>query len=155
MAGAAGKIAKESLDFIKGMNKTLRPNSVNKALSQLSGEEMKAAQKVLSSNSAKNGMKTAEAMLKGTPVTGIANTIHHMDGGKGFKESMKLAHSKHVFDVNGKQVFEKNGMAKTRISKSKVAGTVATVGVTGRVVTGGGLYRDRYGNINVPGVPFI
>lgn len=154
MAGAAGKIAKESLDFIKGMNKTLRPNSVNKALSQLSGEEMKAAQKVLSSNSAKNGMKTAEAMLKGTPVTGIANTIHHMDGGKGFKEAMKMAHSKNVLDINGKQVFE-GGVAKTRISKSKVAGTVATVGVAGRVATGGGLYRDRYGNINVPGVPFI
>lgn len=154
MAGTAGKVAQESLNFIKGMNKSLRPNSVNKALSHLSGDEMKAAQKVLNSSSAKTGMKTAEAMLKGTPVNGIANTIHHMDGGKGFKEAMRLAHSKNVFDANGKQVFE-NGIAKTRISKSKVAGTAFTVGVAGRAVTGGGLYRDRYGNINVPGVPFI
>lgn len=42
-----------------------------------------------------------------------------------------------------------------RLSKTKVAGTAAAVGVAGRVASGGGLYRDRYGNVNVPGVPFL
>ena len=37
----------------------------------------------------------------------------------------------------------------------KIAGTAVGVGVAGRIATGGGLYRDRYGNVNVPGVPFI
>lgn len=37
----------------------------------------------------------------------------------------------------------------------KIAGTAIGVGVAGRIATGGGLYRDRYGNVNVPGIPFI
>ena len=37
----------------------------------------------------------------------------------------------------------------------KIAGTAVGVGVAGRIATGGGLYRDKYGNVNVPGVPFI
>ena len=58
---------------------------------------------------------------------------------------MKAAHS-------GVDKSAPNG---TRISKRKVAGTMATAGIAGRVATGGGLYRDRYGNINIPGLPFI
>ena len=27
--------------------------------------------------------------------------------------------------------------------------------MAGRVVTGGGIYRDKNGNVNLPGVPFI
>lgn len=41
------------------------------------------------------------------------------------------------------------------ISGMAVAGTAVSAGIVGRVATGGGLYRDRYGNVNVPGVPFI
>lgn len=37
----------------------------------------------------------------------------------------------------------------------KIAGTTVGIGVAGRIATGGGLYRDRYGNVNLPGVPFI
>ena len=37
----------------------------------------------------------------------------------------------------------------------RVAGAVVTAGVEGRIATGGGLYRDRNGSFNVPGVPLI
>lgn len=37
----------------------------------------------------------------------------------------------------------------------KIAGTTFSVGVAGRIATGGGLYKDKYGNTNLPGVPFI
>ena len=37
----------------------------------------------------------------------------------------------------------------------RVAGAVVTAGVAGRLVTGGGLYRDKNGSFNVPGIPLI
>ena len=37
----------------------------------------------------------------------------------------------------------------------RMAGAVVTAGVVGRVATGGGLYRDRNGSFNVPGIPLI
>ena len=44
---------------------------------------------------------------------------------------------------------------KTGYDMGKIAGTAFTVGVAGRIASGGGLYKDRYGNTNLPGVPFI
>lgn len=41
------------------------------------------------------------------------------------------------------------------LNTGRVAGAVVTAGVVGRVATGGGLYKDRYGNTNLIGVPFI
>ena len=37
----------------------------------------------------------------------------------------------------------------------RIAGTYAAAAVGSRVISGGGLYKDRYGNSNIPGVPFI
>ena len=37
----------------------------------------------------------------------------------------------------------------------RVAGTYAAAAVGSRIISGGGLYKDRYGNSNIPGVPFI
>lgn len=58
--------------------------------------------------------------------------------------AIKKGHSK--FDKDGKRL----GYDMKAVAGTAVAGSMA-----GRVVTGGGLYRDRYGNVNVPGVPFI
>lgn len=41
------------------------------------------------------------------------------------------------------------------LDMKKIAGTTVGIGVAGRIATGGGLYRDRYGNVNLPGVPFV
>lgn len=41
------------------------------------------------------------------------------------------------------------------LDMKKVAGTAVLGAGAGRIVTGGGLYRDRYGRVNVPIVPFI
>lgn len=69
---------------------------------------------------------------------GIRDTINATKKGESFGTAIKAAHS--------------NGDS---LSKAKIAGTAATVGVAGRIASGGGLYRDRYGNVNLPGVPFI
>lgn len=44
---------------------------------------------------------------------------------------------------------------KQAINYGKIAGSYIGVGVAARVVTGGGLYKDRNGNTNIAGVPFI
>lgn len=44
---------------------------------------------------------------------------------------------------------------KQALNYGKIAGSYIGVGVAARVVTGGGLYKDRNGNTNIAGVPFI
>lgn len=51
--------------------------------------------------------------------------------------------------------FTKKVDGKSQIAYGKVAGAAFGVGVAGRVAGGGGLYRDRYGRVNAPGIPFI
>lgn len=95
-----------------------------------------------------NSSKAYKAGRKGTQFVtgGISGTAKAMKKGDGIGEALMKGHST-VKTVNGELTRE--------LSAKKVAGTATAVGLGGRVLTGGGLYRDRYGNVNVPGVPFI
>lgn len=138
MANGA-KIAKNMLNFAAGMNASLRPVANQVGMEALGKNGQKAAKQILESSAGRMGTKVGNAVMNNTMTTGITRTIHNMDGGMQFKQALRQAHT----GANG------------QISKRKVAGTMATVGIAGRVATGGGLYRDRYGNVNIPGVPFI
>lgn len=134
-------IATSMLRFADGVTKNLMPETSKKM--------MKGAAKELSSSMAfKNGDVFGKGLLNNKMTTGTANTIRNMNKGVKFNQAIKGAHSVGGSFVNG--VYQGG-----RLSKGKIAGTVATVGIAGRVATGGGLYRDRYGNFNIPGVPFI
>ena len=50
---------------------------------------------------------------------------------------------------------KKGHMNGDLIDKGAVAGTFVTASTAARFATGGGLYRDQYGNANIVGVPFI
>lgn len=54
-----------------------------------------------------------------------------------------------------KMVKNEKGEMEEQLRVGRVAGAMFGVGVAGRVVTGGGLYRDKNGNTNLPGIPFI
>ena len=73
------------------------------------------------------------------------------DDEKGIFKAIQQGHQK--TDAKGNII--KNADGKGELDMKKIAGTAVTVGVAGRIVTGGGLYRDRYGNVNLPGIPFI
>lgn len=73
---------------------------------------------------------------------GFRSTAKSLKNGQGFSNALKAGFTK---QVNG----------QTQIRAGRVAGAVAAASVAGRVASGGGLYRDRYGRVNVPGVPFI
>lgn len=134
------KIATTMMNFAAGVNKGLRPIAAKTSMEALDATSKAAAKQVLEGNVAKTGQRVAQKALKSNMTGGIANTIHKMDGGANFKKALRSAHM---------------NTAGTGLDYKKVAGTAATVGIAGRVATGGGLYRDRYGNINVPGLPFI
>lgn len=70
---------------------------------------------------------------------GINNTITNMNKkNMKFGEALKTAHS-----TNGK------------LDAKKIAGTYVGVSAAGRIATGGGVLKDKNGNTNVIGIPFI
>lgn len=75
---------------------------------------------------------------------GIRETVKgYKNNGGDLWGAFKKAHTK--LDANGKEV----------IDLKRAAGTYMTASIAGRVVTGGGLYKDRNGNTNLPGIPFL
>lgn len=96
---------------------------------------------------------------------------------KGVKDAGKVLHSNEAinkigqnfgggFEVVGKML----GKDQMKIDKAlsstfknsdgslkygKIAGSYIGMSAAARVATGGGLYRDRNGNTNIAGVPFI
>ena len=70
---------------------------------------------------------------------GITDTYKGTKAGDGFWNSLESAH--------------KNADGSLRWDR--IAGTYAAAAVGSRVLSGGGLYKDKYGNTNLPGVPFI
>lgn len=111
--------------------------------------------KVMGKDTVKNLNKNSKAFKAGKQTAnflggGIKNTVKNMSeaGGKqSFKTAVKNAHSTMVKDANGNMV--------SQLSGKKIAGTAIGVSMAGRVITGGGLYKDKNGNTNIPGLPFI
>jgi hypothetical protein len=64
-------------------------------------------------------------------------------GGVGYKDAMRQGFNAGFRNTDG------------TLNTARVAGAIAIAGVAARVATGGGLYKDRYGNNNLIGVPFI
>lgn len=63
-----------------------------------------------------------------------------------------------TFATNGDDLY-KNGKriadAKANWNYGKIAGSYIGVSAAARVASGGGLYKDKNGNTNIAGVPFI
>lgn len=77
----------------------------------------------------------------GENASGIRGTLQYMSeagGGKKFMEAAKAAH-----------------MTGYGLNYKAIAGTYVGAATVGRLATGGGLYKDRNGNNNLIGVPFI
>ena len=70
---------------------------------------------------------------------GIGDTYNSVRDGGNFWDALQSAHT------------NEDGSLRW----GRIAGTYAAAAVGSRVISGGGLYKDRYGNSNIPGVPFI
>lgn len=141
-------IAQNMVKFAQGVFMGINPSSTAKGLKQAidGGLVSKSVVKEFNkSASYKAGRSVGNFVAGGT--RGTIKALKQADPATGQKANglgtaIKMGHSTMV-----------NG--KPQLSAKKIAGTAIGASVAGRVVTGGGLYRDRYGNVNVPGVPFI
>ena len=130
MAGFGRLLAEGAKDFAAGVYKGLDGKATSKM-----------TKKMVNRNSSQM-MHMGNAFINSAPMTGIAGTARDfMTSEKGQRNILKS--------------LQKGHMKGESINAGAVMGTMATVGVAGRAVTGGGLYRDRYGNVNIPGLPFI
>lgn len=115
----------------------------------------KAGTKVAKKARAEWGTSAADMMLgtvhaKGNKAFMIGDAI-----GGGVRDTMRsLKHNKDIGTAL-KAGFTHKVDGETKVRMGRVAGAAFGASVAGRVATGGGLYRDRYGRVNVPGVPFI
>ena len=80
--------------------------------------------------------------------------IGDMIGG-GVRSAMRSRKGGHDIKTALSSGFTRKVGGESQIRMGRVAGAAFGAGIVGRVATGGGTYRDRYGRINVPGVPFI
>lgn len=138
---AAGDFAKGIMRATAGIVSELDPKKT-----------LKLAPELTKGKAYKAGAKTAN-FLGG----GIRDTVTNMSksGGKmKFDKAIKAAHSSKITDPKLAKALGKN-VGDFRVDAKKVAGTAIGVSMAGRVVTGGGLYKDKNGNTNIPGIPFI
>lgn len=145
---AAGDIGMSVLKATAGIMSEIDPKSTLKFMTKEAFAEARKNSKAF-----KAGAK-ATKFLAG----GIRDTIKGIKKDEGFTKALVNAHSKTI-KVATKEMAEKTGKQigeeATRLSGAKIAGSVMGLSMAGRIVTGGGLYRDKNGNANIPGVPFI
>lgn len=153
MAGLGRALAEGMRDFSRGVYKGLDNGSTtrltNRTIAKSGRTAAEVSKEITKSVDSQFG-KIGTAAINAKPLGGIADSArHYMTTPKSGRNALEAIKQGHMINktIDGKQV--------SQLSMGKVAGTAATVGVAGRVATGGGLYRDRYGNINVPGLPFI
>lgn len=120
-------IAKSAYKFAKGQ--IMDTNTINRA----------KAQTILGSNQAINtsedSFRIANGMLSGLYATGYNMT----KGGLNPLQAAKLAHMK------------EDG----RWNYGAIAGSYIAAATAYRIASGGGVYRDKDGNVNMIGIPFI
>jgi hypothetical protein len=98
-------------------------------------EAMEAAGTKLKSNDAING--AFDFLTKG-----FKDTYSNMSKGDGVTDAVKKAYSK-------------NGDGTGGLALGAIAGSYMTASAGYRLVSGGGVYRDKNGNTNLTGVPFV
>ena len=148
-----GDVMKQAL---KGDNKTAVMKTLDAAKKGL------ASKKNLSGKALKDAMHKADFTGVGDVLLAKNHAKHSLGYklgdalGGGIRDSVRsFSHNKSLSTAL-KAGFTKTAKdGTTSIRAGRVAGAVMTAGVAGRVASGGGLYRDRYGRVNVPGVPFI
>lgn len=179
---AIGGLAKTMLGFAdevwEGMSKGVG-SATSKASTVKLKSNMSSLQKAALNNINKNVGKTAQSTAKNIVNTKTVdaaidsakkinvdksiNTARNTFGTRlgdnlvgGYRDTVKGMKGKDLSIANVKTAANTAFRNKDgSMNVGRVAGAVVTAGVAGRVATGGGLYRDRNGSVNIPGVPLI
>jgi hypothetical protein len=130
-----GEAASKLTNTVKKMGlpdnaKGMRVNNINRSNAK------RVSQQVVQNNSI--GAKLGDNMIGG-----YRDTIKGMKGKPLSINNVKTAANAAFRNADGS------------MNTGKVIGAAATASVAGRVLSGGGLYRDKYGDVNIPGLPLI
>lgn len=125
---AAMKAGKEAMEKARIKN----PNLTNRELRNI----RKSAQ---IENGFRSTKLTAGHKVGSFLGSGTRETIEHMKNKDNFGTALKKAHTTEA----------------GRIDAKKVAGTYIAASSVGRIASGGGLMKDKNGNSNLIGIPFI
>lgn len=87
--------------------------------------------------------------------SGVRGIYKNKQAGLSIDKAVAKAFTKNARDKSGKLVRDQSGNLVKQLNTKAVAGTAVTAGMAARIATGGGLYRDRNGNVNLPVIPFI
>lgn len=152
MAGVGRRMAMGMQNFAYGVMREIDGGTLDKAVKKAinSGINSDIAHKSAVNITKSSGYAFGSAVASAKPMMGMTQTARHVMGTNG---AQKLNLGQAI--KQGHMIADSTAKGGQRLSKARVAGTAATLGVAGRVATGGGLYRDRYGNVNIPGLPFI
>lgn len=150
---AAGDFAGKVLRMTAGVMSEIDPKNTLKMMGKEGVEHFSK-----NSGAFKAGKNTADFLAGG--IKGTIKNMSKKDGGPGLSlgKAIKAAHGDTIKITNDKLAKEFNkkiGEEAYKLSGKRVAGTAIGIGLAGRVVTGGGLYRDQHGKVNIPGIPFI
>lgn len=124
-------------------------NFASNVFSGLKGSEIELAIK----DATKNAQIASKTIEKGSLAYKAGDFM-----GKGTRKSIEnysAAKLKYGDKASLTKAIKDAHMVNGKIDGKAVAGTAIGASVVGRVATGGGLYRDKDGNVNIPGVPFI
>lgn len=148
MAGFGRMLAEGTKNFAAGVYKSMDNQAGKTARKMASSSGMSASNvsKMIANTKSTGAFKAGVAFGNSAPLAGINGSV---------KNITNNMHAGKALDIKGSIAKAHMKQGTQQLDMKKVAGTAATIGVAGRVATGGGLYRDRYGNVNVPGLPFI
>ena len=98
-----------------------------------------------------NGFNKAINII-GNNVFGVPEAAGRILNGENFGQAIKSTFGKAERDAAGNIV---SRSAENGWDVGKIAGSYLGVATAGRVLTGGGVYRDANGDTNIIGVPFV
>ena len=87
--------------------------------------------------------------------SGTRGIYHGIKNKEKMNDVMKKTFTRNARDKAGKLVRDDAGNIIRELNTKAIAGTAITAGMAARIATGGGLYRDRNGDTNIPVIPFI
>lgn len=161
----AQKAAKRNAKVAKGLNlKSSMETAVRTAQKANPNANVQHVSKIrLGGNKAGNlNRSTGKRVIQKTTNVNVKPTFAQQSGdffGGGIRETVKNYKSGetagNVFGSFAKAHTKLDADGNRVIDLKRAAGTYMTASIGARVISGGGLYKDRNGNTNLPGIPFI
>lgn len=152
--GVLNSLGMMTKDLARGIYSNIDNQAATKMIqkhAKKTGATMDVAEKMIKESLSTNSAKLGYQLMDTAPLKGIRDSARNYNKAANKGQKVKLTDA----IKQGHKKIDANGNISKEYDMGKIAGTAFSVGVAGRIATGGGLYKDKYGNTNLPGIPFI